>query len=115
MFTVDDLDPKSFLKTVNFMLTSGLRVKSKQRVDANYTIVFETLQAPYQEQGIEHPNHCQDDLQAHRLMVANYIIVFEMLQAPYREQGIEHPNHCQDDLSSFNSPGRRTGTQEWFH
>ena len=56
MFTVDGLDPKSFLKTVNFMLTSGLRVKSKQRVNR---------------------------FQAHRLMtpidLANYIIVFEML------------------------------------
>ena len=30
MFTVDDLDPKSFLKAVNFMLASVLRVKSKQ-------------------------------------------------------------------------------------
>ena len=30
MFTVDDLDPKSFLNTVNFMLASVLRVKSKQ-------------------------------------------------------------------------------------
>ena len=67
MFTVGDLDPKSFLKTVNFMLASVLRVKSKQR----------SGQVPGT------PPHDVD--------LADYIIVFEMLQQiPHREQGIEH-------------------------